>query len=130
MKTNHLLIAFVLAAALLAGCGSRARVGELRSEAQSVELRNAKSVDVNINMGAGNLTVNAGSAKLLEADFTYNVAKLKPEVEYTDGTLVVRQPEVNGMPALQGIADFRNEWGLRLYDGVPMDLRVDVGAGA
>ena len=130
MKTNHLLIALILVAALLAGCSSRARVGELQSESQSVELGNAKSVDVNINMGAGNLTVNAGSAKLLEADFTYNVAKLKPEVEYTDGTLVVRQPEVNGMPALQGIADFRNEWGLRLYDGVPMDLSVDVGAGA
>lgn len=129
MKTNHLLIALILVAALLAGCGSRAKVGELRSESQSVELGNAKSVDVNINMGAGNLTVNAGSAKLLEADFNYNVAKLKPEVEYTDGTLVVQQPETEGLPVLQDITDFRNEWNLQLVDQVPMKLKVNVGAG-
>jgi hypothetical protein len=131
MKTNHVLITLVLfAALLLAGCGSNARVGTLRTESQSVELGDARSVRVEINMGAGDLEVNGGADKLMEADFTYNVAKLKPEVEYTDGTLVVRQPEVNGMPALQGIADFRNEWGLRLYDGVPIDLSVNVGAGA
>lgn len=67
--------------------------------------------------------------KLLEADFTYNVAKLKPEVGYTDGTLVVRQPNVEGLPVLRGITDYRNEWGLRLYDQVPMNLRVNMGAG-
>jgi len=59
----------------------------------------------------------------MEADFNYNVAKLKPEVEYKDGTLAVRQPDSNGMPALADITDYRNEWGLRLYDKVPMDLR-------
>ncbi len=131
MKTNRLLITLVLfAALLLAGCGSKARVGALRTESQSVELGDARSVRVEINMGAGDLEVTGGAEKLLEADFTYNVARLKPEVKYTDGTLVVRQPEVNGLPALRGITDFRNEWGLRLYDGVPMDLSVDVGAGA
>ena len=130
MKTNHLLITLVLfAALLLAGCSSVARVGALRTESQSVELGDAKSVRVEINIGAGDLTLTGGADKLLEADFTYNVARLKPEVKYTNGTLVVRQPEVNGMPALLGIADFRNEWGLRLYDQVPMDLSVDVGAG-
>jgi hypothetical protein len=130
MKTIRLLIHLVLfSSLLLAGCSSQARVGALRTESQSVELEDAKSVRVEIGIGAGDLKVAGGAEKLLEADFTYNVAKLKPEVEYTDGTLVVRQPEVNGMPALQGIANFRNEWGLRLYDGVPMDLSVDVGAG-
>jgi hypothetical protein len=129
MKTNHLLIALALVAVLLAGCASRARVGELRSEFQSVELGNANSVDVNINMGAGNLTVTGGAEKLLEADFNYNVAKLKPEVEYTDGTLVVQQPETEGLPVLQGITDFRNEWNLQLADQVPMKLKVNMGAG-
>lgn len=129
MKTNHLLIALIFVAALLAGCGSRARVGELRSESKSVELENAKSVDVNINMGAGNLTVTGGAEKLLEADFNYNVAKLKPEVEYTDGTLVVQQPETESLPVLQGITDFRNEWNLHLADQVPMNLKINMGAG-
>jgi hypothetical protein len=130
MKTNYFLVTLVLfAAVLLAGCGSRARVGALQIESQSVELRDDRSVDVEIKFGAGNLEVTGGSEKLLEANFTYNVAKLKPEVEYTNGTLVVRQAEVKGLPALQGITDFRNEWGLRLYDDVPMDLSVVMGGG-
>jgi opacity protein-like surface antigen len=65
----------------------------------------------------------------MEADFTYNVAKLKPEVKYTDGTLVVRQPEAGGLPSLRDIEGFHNEWNLRLNDEVPMDLSVDMGGG-
>jgi hypothetical protein len=84
---------------------------------------------VEIDFGAGELEVTGGAEKLLEADFTYNVAKLKPEVEYTDGTLVVQQPDIGGVPAVTGITDYRNEWVLRLNDDVPMDLNVDVGAG-
>jgi outer membrane murein-binding lipoprotein Lpp len=130
-KTNRLLGALVLfAALLLAGCGSRARVGALQIESQSVELGDAKSVRVEINMGAGNLEVTGGAAKLLEADFTYNVDELKPEVKYTDGTLVLRQPDNEALPDLRGITDFRNEWALHLNDQVPMDLRVAMGAGA
>jgi hypothetical protein len=130
MKTNRLLITLVLfGALLLASCSSGARVGALQSESQSVELGDAKSVRVEINLGAGDLEVTGGADKLLEADFNYNVAKLKPEVGYTDGTLVVRQPDVRGLPTLRGITDYRNEWGLRLNDQVPMDLRVNVGAG-
>jgi hypothetical protein len=131
MKTNRLLITLVLfAAMLLAGCGSQARVGALRTESQSVELGTAKSVRVAVSFGAGDLKVTGGAAKLLEADFIYNVARLKPEVEYTNGTLVVQEPDVSGVPVLAGITDYRNEWGLRLNDKVPVDLSVDAGAGS
>jgi len=130
MKTRLLWIIVVLLSTLLAGCGSDAKVGALRTESQSVELGDAKSVHVEINMGAGDLEVSGSAEKLLEADFTYNVAKLKPEVKYTDGTLVVWQPNGKGLSGLRGITDYRNEWGLRLNDEVPMDLRVDVGGGS
>lgn len=130
MKTNRLLIALApLAALLLAGCGSGPRVGVLRSESQSVELGDAEPVRVEIDFGAGDLQLTGGAEQLLEADFTYNVDKLKPEVEYTAGRLVVRQPEARGLPVLGDITDFRNEWGLRLHDEVPIDLSVEVGAG-
>jgi hypothetical protein len=130
MKPNYRLTNLILFAALLvASCSSRARVGALQTESQSVELGDAESVRVEINMGAGNLDVTGGADKLLEADFTYNVAKLQPEVKYTDGTLIVWQPGSKGLPALPGITDYRNEWGLRLSDQVPMDLSVVLGAG-
>ena len=129
MKTNHLLITLVLFAALLASCRPEARVGALQTESQAIELGDARSVRVEIDFGAGDLEVTGGAEKLLEADFTYNVDKLKPEVKYTDGTLILWQPENEGLPDLRGITDFRNEWELRLTDDVPMDLSVDVGAG-
>jgi hypothetical protein len=131
MKTKYLLMSIVLIATLLlTSCNSQVRVGELRSESKSVELGDSQSVRAEINFGAGDLKLSGGADKLLEADFDYNVAALKPEVKYTDGTLVVRQPETNGMPDLRDITDFRNEWTLRLNDKVPMDLKVDAGAGS
>ena len=132
MKTKHLLINIVLLAALLlASCSSSddVRVGELRTESKSVELGDAGSVRVKMVLGAGDLVVTGGAKKLLEADFTYNVAKLKPEVEFTDGTLVIQHPDVRGYRTLQDIKDFRNEWNLRLNNDVPMNLSLDMGAG-
>jgi hypothetical protein len=131
MKTKHLLInVVVLAALLLASCSSDdVRVGELRTESKSVELGNARSVRVKMVLGAGDLVVTGGAKKLLETDFTYNVAKLKPEVEFTDGTLIVQHPDVRGYRTLQDIKEFRNEWDLRLNNDVPMNLSLEIGAG-
>jgi hypothetical protein len=116
-------------ALVLAGCASGYRVGELRTESESVERGDAEAVRVQIEMGAGDLEVTGGAQDLLEADFTYNVARLEPSVEYSDGELTVHQPEARGLPALEGLTGFRNEWVLRLSDGVPMDLSVTMGAG-
>jgi len=122
--------AFILSGGLLiTGCSPRARVGDLQTESQSVELGDAKSVRVEVKMDAGDLVVTGGAEKLLEADFTYNVARLKPEVEYSDGALVVQHPEDIGLPVLKDLTDFRNEWNLRLNNNIPMDLSVAMGAG-
>ena len=130
MKPNHLLITVALfVALLLVGCSSGARVGPLRTESQSVELENTESVRVDISVGAGVLEVTGGAEKLLEGDFTYNVTELKPVVTFTDGTLLVQQPAVDGLPILQGVTDFRNEWNLHLADQVPMNLKVNMGTG-
>lgn len=110
MNTKHLLINVVLLAALtLVGCNPELRVGELQSESQSVELGGDAPVHVEINMSAGDLEVTGGAEKLLEADFTYNVAKLKPEVKLTDRTLVIWEPGKEGRIDWRGIRDFRNE---------------------
>lgn len=117
-------------ALLLASCAPRPRVGALQTESQSVELGDAESARVEIDLGAGKLDLSGGAENLLDADFTYNVAELKPEIEYSNGTLVVRQPDANALPVLQNITDFRNEWDLRLNNEVPLDLSVDMGAGS
>jgi len=105
-------------------------VGPLRTESRTVELGSAKSVSVEINMGAGELEVSGGADELLEADFTYNVAELKPEVSYSGGKLIVQLPDVKvGIRSLWDLDDYRYEWDLRLNDDVPMEMNVDLGAG-
>jgi hypothetical protein len=130
MKPKILSIILVLMTGLLlTGCVSDARVGALRSASHSVELGDGKPVRVEIKFGAGDLVLTGGAEKLLESDFTYNVARLKPEMTYRDGLIVLRQPDTKGLPILRDIKGFRNEWSVRLHDEVPMDVRVDMGAG-
>jgi hypothetical protein len=68
MKTNYFSVTLVLVATvLLTGCGSQARVGPLRTESQSVELGDDRSVDGEINFGAGNLELKAVVEMALDA---------------------------------------------------------------
>jgi len=105
------------------------RPGNLRTESEFIELGGAKSAQVEIKIGVGELRVNGGAKKLLKADFLYNIARWKPEVTYgvtgDQGRLVVKQPSNPGRPW----GNVRNEWNLRLSDDVPLDLRVELGVG-
>jgi hypothetical protein len=114
---------------LTVGCAS-VKTGPVRTEARSVQLEGAESVEVDILMGAGELSLTGGAEALMDAEFTYNVAAWQPEVDYQvtgdEGRLEVRQPDVDSVSALES---YRYEWDLRLNDQVPMDLHVALGAG-
>ena len=133
MKTRgskRVVLLFAIAILLTACSVGGARVGELQTESKTVELGGATSVRVEIEMGAGELEVTGGAAELLEAGFTYNVAEMKPEVEYDGGTLSVQTPDVKVRgDSLWDLDDYRYEWDLRLNDDVPMELRITIGAG-
>ncbi len=78
-------------------------------------------------MGAGELHVHGGAAKLMEARFLYNRLRLRPEVSYRGGGfrghLVVEEPHgVQGGPN-------RYHWDLAFNNGKPLDLEVKCGAG-
>jgi hypothetical protein len=125
------LLALLVVLLAVTGCtGKRVRVGKLQTESRSVELGGARSVQVEIEMAAGELEVSGGAGELLEADFKYNVAELKPEVEYSGGTLTVQTPDVDvTVGSLWDLDDYRYEWDLRLNDAVPMEMSVEMGAG-
>lgn len=129
----RLLLPAVLALFATIGCvlgGRSARVGELVTNSETVELGDAQSADVEIFMAAGELTVSGGASELMEADFTYNVDELTPEVEYSGGTLTVRTPDTSvGLGSLGDLDDYRNEWDLLFNSDVPMNMRVEVAAG-
>ena len=126
-------LAMLASAAVLfvASCGTQGqKVGEMRHESRSVQPENAKSVRAHLVMGAGQLNVGGAADALMEADFSYNVADLKPKVSYEVnagiGELHIRQGNSEGV---RFGGDARNEWDISFNDEVPTDLAVEMGAG-
>jgi uncharacterized protein DUF2154 len=130
---KRLAVLLVVAAALLDSCGSQSQgqgVGEMRNESRSIEPEDAKSVRAHLMMGAGKLKVGGAADALMEADFSYNVADWKPQIDYEvsgeKGDLTVKQGSGDDGRLVGGA---RNEWDLRFNDDGPTDLVVEMGAG-
>ncbi|MGB0034896.1 MAG: toast rack family protein [Candidatus Acidiferrales bacterium] len=100
-------------------------------EQKSVDKQGASSVNISVEMPAGELRISGGApaTKLLEADFNYREWDGKPEVNYsssgTQGTLNIEQ--VEGHHIHWGTSN--NKWDLHLNNDVPSDLNIHMGAG-
>jgi hypothetical protein len=113
---------------LLTACGRDwSRPGPERTEVRTIDLDQSEEVRVDLKMGAGELNVQGGADKLMEARFTYNRLRLRPEVSYHGGGfrghLVVEEP------SRAGSATPRYIWDLRFNNQKPLDLEVNCGAG-
>jgi hypothetical protein len=107
-----------------------ARIGELQTRSEAVQLADADSVNVVIFMPVGELVVGGGASDLLEAEFVFNVAELEPEIDFRAGTLRVTSPDANlGPGSTFDLGELRNEWDLFFNDDVPMEMSIDMGAG-
>jgi hypothetical protein len=119
--------AAVIAALMLSSCNVTP-AGPEEHETRSIDLDKSERVRAELNMPIGELDVRGGAGKLMDGDFTYNVAAWKPDIRYhsagTAGDLIVEQ---HGPVSSGGNA--KNHWDLRFNDHVPLDLRVKVGAG-
>jgi hypothetical protein len=122
-----LLMVFLLL--VIGGCNPENwNAGPPQAESQSVKLGEAKSARVEIDMPAGELSVGGGAKELLEADFSYANPASRPQVEYTvsagQGRLTIRQPG-----SAHGRGSGHNTWDLHLSNKVPLELKVEQGAG-
>ena len=81
-------------------------------------------------MPAGNLNIDSNGNKLLEANFEYQSPMPRPEVTYsvngTEGELRLSQQE--HQPHIQ-FGPSHNTWNLHLAHDIPMQMRVNMGAG-
>jgi hypothetical protein len=114
---------------LIAGCNTEDwDAGPPQTESRTVKLGDAKSARVEIDMPAGELSVGSGAKELLEADFSYGRPSSRPEVEYNvsggQGRLTIRQ-----QGSVHGRGGGHNKWDLHLSNKVPLELKVDQGAG-
>ena len=102
--------------------------GHRGHEAQVVDRKEAKAVRMNIELPAGELRMNGGAEHLLEADFHQGGAWSAPSVDYSVsegvGTLRVSQ---QGAGHVIGNSD--NMWNLKVNDEIPLELKIDMGAG-
>jgi len=89
-------------------CNTGGPAGPLTREHHDVDRGAATRARVEINMSAGDLTVQSGATQLFEGDFEFNVAALKPAVAYAvdgaTGVLKVSQGSVSG--------NYENNWHL------------------
>ena len=118
----------VAGALCLGGCVIET-AGPMQHDFRSIELDKSEQVRVDLQMGAGNLRVDAGTQKLMRADFSYNVPSWKPYVRYTGGpvhgNLTIEQPAHRQAH----VVNTKYEWDVRLNRDVPLDVHVHFGAG-
>lgn len=120
-------IAMLAIAALVTGCDGPQN---MMTETRTVALDGATRAEVRMSMGAGELKLRAADqTALLEASFEFNRERNRPEVDYRTfgdkGILEVRHARRHGI----NFGTTRNRWDLVLSKSVPLDIKIDLGAG-
>ena len=97
----------------------------MEHETKALELDKSEMTRVELKMGAGEMRVGGGAAKLMEGNFDYNDPGSKPLVEY-HSTGVRSDIDVHPSGTVQ---HGESKWDMRFNDSVGMDLVVKMGAG-
>ncbi len=100
-------------------------------ETKTVELQGAKTVSATIEMPAGTLDLGGGSSRLLDADFKYNEGTGTPQLNYSvsDGHGSLDLSEEDREHLHLHFRTTHDEWRLRFGNDVPLDLKINMGAG-
>jgi len=100
----------------------------VRHQSQHIDLQGANSIDASIQSPAGELTVEGGSSRALEADFSFAESYGAPVVNYrvASGVGQINVTQGNDEPHF-GVS--HNDWNLRFNDAIPLELKVEMGAG-
>ena len=101
----------------------------MKTETTFLELGTANNVEVNLEVGIGNLELRTDSPRLMDAVFKYNVKEWKPRISYSQNgevwNLTMRQPNTDKGTE----SDARNDWEVRFGTYVPMAMNIGIGAG-
>jgi hypothetical protein len=126
-------LAFVLVLVVLFWHGraftrDRRSSDDWQQHSRTVERQGAKSVNVSLEASAGEFTISGGSSHLLDADFKYSDSYGTPRVDYNvDGD--VGHLNISQDDSSTHFGRSHNEWNLRLSNEVPLELKVEMGAG-
>ncbi|AUS86533.1 hypothetical protein LBYS11_09385 [Lysinibacillus sp. YS11] len=114
-------------ALVLSGCFSFIP-NKMREEAILVEKDKAKVLEVDIDLGVGEMNVSSGAKEWVEGNAEYNVKKLAPQIDYDlHGDTGEVEIKHKGSTRL-GLSNIKNTWAIQLNDSIPMNLNVETGA--
>jgi hypothetical protein len=101
---------------------------ETKHIAQTVDLKNAKTLNAKLEMGAGQLTINSGATRVIDTDFTYTDSYDEPHVDYNVTNGVGDITITQGSRSVH-MGHSQNDWNLHFSREIPLELRIDMGAG-
>lgn len=125
--TKAMLVVFIISIMFYLAC---VRVGEIKEKTVVTPLENAESAELNLKLGAGELKIQAGTIDaLMSGYFKYNVPRWEPEVSYhktgSKAYLTIEQRRSSGIT----LGRTRNRWDLQLNNKIPLELKLNLGAG-
>ena len=131
MRNTYCLLALPLAALTIAltACeiDNDVPTGPLKDEKVAIDLNKAERAYVELDMAAGEMDIRGGTPRLLSGNLEYNVPDWKPEITSSqDGgvaNVTIRQPKH------AGARNTRYQWNLNVNERVPLDLKLNCGAG-
>lgn len=104
-----------------------------KSQTISFAAGEARRVEADLGINVGKMRVHGGATKMFEGEFTCSVEEWQPVVEYSVqedvGKLSVLQPELRHQRRKWNFHPI-NEWDLRFGEELPLDLVVEINAGA
>jgi len=127
------VVAFIVVFMILAFHGhafshNRRFSSTMRHENQAVDLQGATTIHASVQSPAGQVIIGGGSSRTLDADFNFADSYGSPVVDYHVrsgvGELTVTQ---DGNSPHFGVS--HNDWNLRFSNTLPLELKVDMGAG-
>lgn len=111
----------------LAGCNSVVP-GKTKDETILVEKDKAEKLDVELELGIGEITVEKGAKDWIEGTAQYNVDKLAPKVKYDlRGKTGKISIDHKGSTNVR-LGKIKNIWDIKLNEDIPMDLSIETGA--
>jgi hypothetical protein len=110
------------------GFHGRSFRSNIKHENQHIDLQGANSIDASVQSPAGLLTIDGGASRALEADFSYPESYGAPVVDYhvASGVGQINVTQDHDSPHF-GIS--HNDWNLRFNNAIPLELKVEMGAG-
>ncbi|KOP80146.1 hypothetical protein AMS59_01685 [Lysinibacillus sp. FJAT-14745] len=111
----------------LSGCNSVVP-GKTKDETILVEKDKAEKLDVELQLGVGEITVEKGAKDWVEGTAQYNIDKLAPRVNYDlRGKTGIVSIDHKGSTSVR-LGKIKNTWDIKLNEDIPMDLSIETGA--